>query len=550
MGTSTDGSYASAPVGIQSTAIGAVNTAPIQTLPTTNPNNQALGASFGAPIIPTTPPVTTLNASQIGNITPKVLPPTRIPTAGAALAGTIEGMTQSAKVAAAAPIVPVATPTQANTAQSKTAGYAEKLLAAYEKLTGKSTRQLQMNEEAKVDEKTKLVNDLTNQIDAKRLAIQRQTEALRGQGRGIPESVLNTQINEITRKGNMELADLAIQQNAANNDLLTATNIIKQKLDLEFEPEEIRLDALKAAYPIFKDEIDREDKDYEKKLDAEIEQVKDFKEFKQAAYNTLLSNGGGTDAQALNALGAATNEEEIALAIAKYGTDAQNLSTQVVEIGGKKLLIDSKTGETIRNLGSTVNIDPTSGYTEKQQKAITKINDSVSKNTTYAKTNSMRTFADNVIASLSQQTGVGDIAAINQFQKVIDEGAVTRDQDVVLIQGAQSLADQLKLKITKLQKGEQLSPTQRQEMRTLLDDLYNAQVRALMKDPYIKAKETEAKLNGITLTDTILGELGVLDRTGENNPNGFVTGPNQSQVYELNGKRYQAGPDGKYYEMK
>ena len=148
------------------------------------------------------------------------------------------------------------------------------------------------------------------------------------------------------------------------------------------------------------------------------------------------------------------------------------------------------------------------GYTEKQRAAITKLNnDIVTKSETYKKTTSMRAFADNVIAALQQGTGVSDIAAINQFQKVIDEGAVTRDQDVKLIQQSQSLADGLKLKITKLQKGEQLSTTQRQEMRQLIESLYSNQVTALKKDPFIAAKTKEAELNEITIQDTIIGEL-------------------------------------------
>lgn len=148
------------------------------------------------------------------------------------------------------------------------------------------------------------------------------------------------------------------------------------------------------------------------------------------------------------------------------------------------------------------------GYTDQQLKSITKINQDVSKNSTYTKTTSMRNYGDNVIASLSLGTGVGDISAINQFQKVIDEGAVTRDQDVKLIQGSQSLADTLKTKIRKLQRGEQLSPELRRQMRVAVEAMYEKQVEALQKDPYISAKTREATLYGLTPSDTILGELG------------------------------------------
>lgn len=165
-------------------------------------------------------------------------------------------------------------------------------------------------------------------------------------------------------------------------------------------------------------------------------------------------------------------------------------------------------------------------YTPKQLAALNKINENVSKNATYAKTTNMRGYADNVATSLSQGTGVGDLAAINQFQKVIDEGAVTRDQDVKLIQQSQSLLNTLKTKMTKLEKGEQLSPELRSQMKQAVESLYQAQVKALAKDPYIKAKTKEAKLYGLTEQDTIIGELGSFS-SGEGQT---ITAPDGQEV--------------------
>lgn len=148
-----------------------------------------------------------------------------------------------------------------------------------------------------------------------------------------------------------------------------------------------------------------------------------------------------------------------------------------------------------------------SGYTSKQASVITKINDAIAKNATYTKTANMRTYIDNVLTGLSQGTGVGDIAAINQFQKVIDEGAVTRDQDVKLIQGAQSVANQLKTKISALESGQQLSQQQRDDMRKYVQDIMKTQLQVSKNDPFIKAKVKEAEINGIDVEDTILSDL-------------------------------------------
>jgi murein DD-endopeptidase MepM/ murein hydrolase activator NlpD len=226
---------------------------------------------------------------------------------------------------------------------------------------------------------------------------------------------------------------------------------------------------------------------------------------------------------------------EVAQALGQYGGDylkTELLKAQIQTEKAQKNKILAETGGDGQQ------------YTEKQLKAITKLNQDVSKNATYAKTTAMRGYSDNVTASLSQNTGVGDIAAINQFQKVIDEGAVTRDQDVKLIQGAQSLSNTLKTKIKKLEKGEQLSPELRQQMRTSVEALYDAQIKALSKDPYIKAKTTEAGLYGLKAENTILGELGGFTVPSETQNNKFNQSlGNQAPVdYSTTGMSVQ--PDG------
>lgn len=154
-------------------------------------------------------------------------------------------------------------------------------------------------------------------------------------------------------------------------------------------------------------------------------------------------------------------------------------------------------------------------YTPQQEKIIERIDRTVSGSAAYTATQSMQTFVNNTLSALSQETGVGDIAAINQFQKVIDAGAVTRDQDVKLIQGAQSLADTLTMKINKLREGDQLSPELRAEMKQTVTDIYNAQLQAIGKDPFINAKKKELQRNGIDENDTIFGQLtGLQANTG------------------------------------
>jgi hypothetical protein len=197
--------------------------------------------------------------------------------------------------------------------------------------------------------------------------------------------------------------------------------------------------------------------------------------------NPKIFKTAGLDAETL-ILGAKSKEAEI--------NESRNLKQQI---------------DMMRLSGGS---DDGSGYNIKQKAALTKLNDSISKYTVFQSTTGMRQFADGVSVALSARNGLADIAAINQFQKVIDEGAVTRDQDVKLTQGAQSLLATLKLKLKKLERGDQLSESQRQQMLTLVNQMYQARINAVQKDPYISAKKREAQIAGIDVADTILGELG------------------------------------------
>lgn len=79
-----------------------------------------------------------------------------------------------------------------------------------------------------------------------------------------------------------------------------------------------------------------------------------------------------------------------------------------------------------------------------------------------------------VRTSLGQSTGTGHIAAINALQKMIDEGAVVRDQDVALIQSAQSLYSRLSSQIEGLKTGKLLSPELQGELTQVAEGLERA----------------------------------------------------------------------------
>lgn len=156
----------------------------------------------------------------------------------------------------------------------------------------------------------------------------------------------------------------------------------------------------------------------------------------------------------------------------------------------------------------------TTGLTKDQLNAVKDINRVVMSSPIYKTAESAVTFADSVNSSLNNITGVGDLGGINQFQKVIDEGAVTRDQDVKLIIGAQPIVDRWKAwKARNLDTGEITSPELRQQMKDVVDGLAKVKYQRLMKSPAVASQMSMAKNSGIKEEDTVLGNLSLLGQS-------------------------------------
>lgn len=64
----------------------------------------------------------------------------------------------------------------------------------------------------------------------------------------------------------------------------------------------------------------------------------------------------------------------------------------------------------------------------------------------------------------SNQTGISDIALINTFQKLVDEGAVVRDQDVNLLASTGGAFGSLSQAVNNLRSGQKLPPETRNQM--------------------------------------------------------------------------------------
>jgi len=154
------------------------------------------------------------------------------------------------------------------------------------------------------------------------------------------------------------------------------------------------------------------------------------------------------------------------------------------------------------------------GITKDELKIINGVNSVITSSPVYKTVQSAAAFVDGVTAALQQETGLGDIAAINQFQKVVDEGAVTRDQDVKLVLGAQTVMNRLNTwKQRNIDTGDVMGDELRQQMKDVMDGLLKVKVERLLKSPEVASQLRIAERTGVSKEDTILGNLSNIGTT-------------------------------------
>jgi len=335
----------------------------------------------------------------------------------------------------------------------------------------------EINQQEDVEKKGQLARDLTTKYEKKTKEYEKLIKERLKNKEGTFGDATNEAVRVLETERDSRLADIAIDQKKARGDYEGALETAKMKLDAEFAPIDNQIKGLTTLYSFLQDDYTESEKLQAQAVISDKNALRDFNYAKE-------------------------------LNIQQAGIKA---SQQASESGI---------------------------YTSKQLTALTRLNDGISKSQDYSKTVGMKTYADNIQTALANKNGVSDISAINQFQKIIDEGAVTRDQDVVLIRSAQSLLGVLQTKIKGLTKGEKLNENQRTQMSEMVNQFYNNQIRSLQTSPYVQAKNREAELYGLNVSDTILAELTGFTKSGQGqNP----------QTFHVGNITYTVGADGKYY---
>lgn len=113
-----------------------------------------------------------------------------------------------------------------------------------------------------------------------------------------------------------------------------------------------------------------------------------------------------------------------------------------------------------------------------QQKSLNQISDDYQANPFIKSMHLAQKQQGVLTTALKQKNGLGDLGAINAFQHMIDEGAVVRDQDVVLIRQAIPILQKYNTThwINKMKNGEILPKEARETMQNLADKIAESNV--------------------------------------------------------------------------
>lgn len=217
------------------------------------------------------------------------------------------------------------------------------------RLDGQGARSLEIQQEEDVFGKKAHAKELENQILSRSQAYEKQIrEAMKNEGGGL-RSGIAVDVGELQRRSAQELADLSIAYKIANDDYTGAWEIAQAKIDAEFEPLKQRLETLKSYYTLAQNDMTESEKMQAEQKIAEQEKTLEFERNKQMAdYKAGIDRENALYTQQLE-----QSDPLYQAQLAKARERSVTLApTDVIEQDGRKLLVNTQTGEVIKDFGA------------------------------------------------------------------------------------------------------------------------------------------------------------------------------------------------------
>ena len=347
---------------------------------------------------------------------------------------------------------------------------------SFESLLQKGQFTQRAENQAGISDKTTALNDIDNQLRETNLKFTRNIEAIQDAS-GLTRGQKNARLSEVSRKQARQLADLSIIQATRRDNLTTAQSLVDRKVELEFEPIEQKLQFQQFLFQENKELFTTaEQRQFESKVRKEQVQIdKDkvkFGNLEQMKANfTMNAAEAGQGNAYLQSIQAAESQDDLfgISGIQNYSvTSEQKLNKQLLNL---KITSELEQAQAAKDAKA-------SGLLSSSQLNLT--DDLRSEYNNLAEVKDAKDLESNttsLLLALEQENGVGDISAINTFQRlVVDPGVAVREGDVALLQSAQSFTDKAFLKAQGLLVGDKLTEGARTQMKDLALSVYDARI--------------------------------------------------------------------------
>ena len=347
---------------------------------------------------------------------------------------------------------------------------------SFESLLQKGQFTQRAEDQAGISDKTTALNDIDNQLRETDLKFTRNIEAIQDAS-GLTRGQKNARLSEVSRKQARQLADLSIIQATRRDNLTTAQSLVDRKVELEFEPIEQKLQFQQFLFQENKELFTTaEQRQFESKVRKEQVQIdKDkvkFGNLEQMKANfTMNAAEAGQGNAYLQSIQAAESQDDLfgISGIQNYSvTSEQKLNKQLLNL---KITSELEQAQAAKDAKA-------SGLLSSSQLNLT--DDLRSEYNNLAEVKDAKDLESNttsLLLALEQENGVGDISAINTFQRlVVDPGVAVREGDVALLQSAQSFTDKAFLKAQGLLVGDKLTEGARTQMKDLALSVYDARI--------------------------------------------------------------------------
>ena len=242
----------------------------------------------------------------------------------------------------------ITTPTQEETDQKS---LMDKILGFFG--SQKTSEQIRQEAETKagVAQQQQFTDELFNEIQQIEAQNRNDVLSLQGQGRGIDQTILSRQANEINRQYAIKLEPKRALYQAAAGRLDRANQAVERAVNAELESQKQRLDYFRLAYDMNKDSLERADKKRAEQAQARLKQEeRDYEQLKFNRTESLkIANAAVVGAQSLGVRipddvmsriqNASTPEEALAFASPYLGVK-ERLEAQTEALQQQKIRLD------------------------------------------------------------------------------------------------------------------------------------------------------------------------------------------------------------------